>query len=177
MFDASHHHHALPFGILTCTTEYHNVLCLLYRYLWHTPFVPLSVSVPLYQQSAVALDQQAIEQQIGKKNDVGLQNGQDIYEQGAFSKPVARLELTAPLASSVSKGKKITGRNANGEVITGKAFQNHDAGDMSLFVQYTTNEDPKFHVECAVGGLQSADQRTEGCKFETINFLIRYSEQ
>jgi len=113
--------------------------------------------------SAVAMDLQVIQQQIGKKNEVGIQAGGKVYTDGGFSKPVAVLTLLEPLSAPVPKKKAITGQNGAGETISGKAYKDHAAGATELYVQYATSEDPAFHVECAVGGLPSINQRLDGC--------------
>jgi len=111
--------------------------------------------------NAIDLDQEAMEEQLSLANAEAYENALAIYSQGAYSKSVAKVALTAPLASDVSKGTKIMGRDADGNQVAGKAYEDNAAGATSLMVQYQTSDSQKNYVGCQVGA--SVSPVTDGC--------------
>ena len=112
-------------------------------------------------QNAIDLDQAAMEEQLALANDEAYENALAIYSQGAFSKSVAQVTLSSPLASSVEKGASIMGKNAEGNQVAGKAYEDNAAGATIIMVQYQTSDSQNNYVGCQVGAAVSPV--TGGC--------------
>lgn len=106
------------------------------------------------------MDQQEIEVLIANGEYGAAKN---VYEQGAHSKSYAVLTLTSALSTGVPKGTLIEGTSVDGNAISGKAYSDHEAGAMTLEVQYSTSDIQASYVGCQVGG--SSDPVLGGCKF------------
>jgi hypothetical protein len=107
------------------------------------------------------LDQQAIEQQLAAGTDEGRTNALKIYEQGAFSKSYAVLNLAAPLDKQIQSGLEVKGKNTAGDEIIGNVLEDSDIGDSVVRVQYATTNIQESYVGCQVGA--NPDPVTEGC--------------
>lgn len=84
-----------------------------------------------------------------------------VYTQGGFSKSVAEVTLSTSLTSNVSKGTQITGVNADGTEVVGKALADYAAGNNQISVQYQTLDIQSNYVGCQVGA--NPNPNTEGC--------------
>lgn len=120
--------------------------------------------------NAIDLDQAAMEDQLALANEDSYAAARAIYEKGAFSKSTAKVSLTTALPSDVLKGTSITGVNANGEAVMGKAYEDNVAGATSLLVQYKTTDSQKNYVGCQVGANPAPN--TEGCFAATGTLTI-----
>jgi len=111
--------------------------------------------------NAIDLDQQAMEQQLALANEDSFAAALRIYTEGAFSKQVAKVTLSAPLAIDVKKGTAFMGENAIGNQIAGKAYADNAAGATSVIIQYKTTDSQADYVGCQVGA--STTPVTDGC--------------
>merc|ERR1711935_1223249 len=111
--------------------------------------------------NAIDLDQEAMEAQLALANDDAYTVAKAIYEEGAFSKSVATVTLSAPLAADVTKGTAFEGVNAAGDTVLGKAYEDNAAGATSVIIQYKTTDSQKNYVGCQVGA--NPNPVTDGC--------------
>lgn len=120
--------------------------------------------------NAIDLDQQAMEQQLALANEDSFAAALKIYSEGAFSKQVAKVTLTAPLAIDVAKGTAFMGINAEGNQIAGKAYADNAAGATSVMIQYKTTDSQADYVGCQVGA--STTPVTDGCFVEAGSMTV-----
>jgi len=111
--------------------------------------------------NAIDLDQDAMQTQLALGNDDGFAAALRIYTEGAHSKSVAVVTLSAPLAIDVAKGTSFMGVDADGNQVAGKAYENNAAGATEVKVQYKTTDSQKDYVGCQVGA--SVYPNTERC--------------
>lgn len=111
--------------------------------------------------NAIDLDQEAMEQQLALANEEAYSAAKRIYEEGAFSKSVATVTLSAPLAIDVEKGTPFMGVDADGNQVAGKAYSDNAAGASKVVIQYKTSDSQKNYVGCQVGANPSPN--TDGC--------------
>ena len=93
--------------------------------------------------------------------DEGLANARKIYQQGAFSKSYAALNLTTPLTSQLQMEVPVTGKSTTGDEIRGTVLEDADVGDTVLNVQYATSNVQASYVGCQVGA--NPTPVTTGC--------------
>eukprot|EP00525_Craspedostauros_australis_P000793 CAMPEP_0198115118 /NCGR_PEP_ID=MMETSP1442-20131203/6302_1 /TAXON_ID= /ORGANISM="Craspedostauros australis, Strain CCMP3328" /LENGTH=498 /DNA_ID=CAMNT_0043772557 /DNA_START=37 /DNA_END=1533 /DNA_ORIENTATION=- len=111
--------------------------------------------------NALDQDQKLIETLLSEtNNDQAFNQAKAVYEQGAFSKSVATLQVTA-LTAAFNKGDKVTGIDVSGETVTGTVFKNVAIGADELMVQYDTTAIQATYVDCKVGA--NPDPVTSGC--------------
>merc|ERR1711957_974009 len=120
--------------------------------------------------NAIDLDQQAMEQQLALANDDSFAAALKIYSEGAFSKQVAKVNLSAPLAIDVAKGTAFMGINAEGNQIAGKAYADNAAGATSVMIQYKTTDSQADYVGCQVGA--STTPVIDGCFVEEGSMTV-----
>merc|ERR1711933_656645 len=116
------------------------------------------------------LDQEAMEQQLSLANEDAYKAALKIYEEGAYSKSVAEVTLTAPLPIDVEKGTSIMGVGSDGNQVAGKAYEDNAAGATSIIIQYKTSDAQKNYVNCQVGA--STTPNFEGCLAATGTVTI-----
>jgi len=121
-------------------------------------YEPLSV---VTDHNAIDLDQEAMEQQLSLGNEDAYAQALRIYSEGAYSKSVAEVTLSAPLIMDVEKGTEIFGVGADGNQVAGKAYEDNAAGATALIIQYRTSDSQKDYVSCQVGA--STTPNTVGC--------------
>mmetsp|Transcript_36492 Transcript_36492/g.40608 ORF Transcript_36492/g.40608 Transcript_36492/m.40608 type:complete len:513 (+) Transcript_36492:131-1669(+) len=111
--------------------------------------------------NAIDLDQEAMENQLALANEEAYANALAIYSLGAHSKSSAKVTLVSPLASAATKGTKVTGRNADGNQVVGKLYEDVASGATEVLIQYQTSDIQKSYVTCQVGASQAP--MTDGC--------------
>jgi len=111
--------------------------------------------------NAIDLDQEAMEEQLALATEESFVTALKLYTEGAYSKSVAQVTLSSALSSSIEKGAPITGLNAAGVQVVGKAYEDNVAGATTIMVQYKTTDSQKKYVGCQVGA--STSPNTEGC--------------
>lgn len=84
-----------------------------------------------------------------------------IYTDGAFSKSIAKVQLASPLTSAVAEDDQITGVNADGSQVVGKAYASYTAGADVIEIQYQTLDVQENYVGCQVGA--NPNPNTQGC--------------
>jgi hypothetical protein len=104
---------------------------------------------------------QAIEYELALGTNESFENAKKIYTNGAFSKSVARITLSTPLSSSVTEGDQITGLNAAGAEVVGKAYSSYSSGADVIEIQYKTLDVQENYVGCQVGA--NPEPNTVGC--------------
>jgi hypothetical protein len=107
------------------------------------------------------LDQQAIEQQLAAGTEEGMANAMKVYQEGAFSKSYAVLNLAAPLTAQIQSGVEVKGKTTAGNEVIGNLLEDADIGDSVLHVQYATTNVQASYVGCQVGA--NPEPVTEGC--------------
>lgn len=120
--------------------------------------------------NAIDLDQAAMEEQLALGTAESYTNALKIYSDGAFSKSVAEVTLSSALTANVPKGTPIMGKNAAGNQVAGKAYEDNAAGATSIAVQYQTSDSQINYVGCQVGAAVSPV--TDGCFAATGSFDI-----
>ena len=108
------------------------------------------------------MDLRAIKEELGKQNEQGWTNALSIYQQGAFSKPIATLTLAEPLLESIASGTSVTGISMNGTEIVGTTVGKTLANETSLRIAYDIDITKEDHVHCSVGG--NPTPIFDGCK-------------
>jgi len=111
--------------------------------------------------NAIDLDQEAMEIQLALANDQSYAAAKAIYEEGAFSKNVASVTLSSALPANAEKGTAISGVDADGNVVSGKAYEDNVAGANTILVQYQTSDSQANYVGCQVGA--NPNPNTKGC--------------
>jgi hypothetical protein len=107
------------------------------------------------------LDQEEMELQLALGNDEAYANALKIYSEGAYSKSTAKVTLSAAIGSAISKGTAVTGKNAAGNQVIGKTYEDYASGATDILVQYQTTDSQKNYVDCQVGA--SLTPNTVGC--------------
>ena len=102
-----------------------------------------------------------MEDELGLGNDASFAAARKIYEQGGYSKSVAKVTLSTPLPMQMSKSTPVTGQNANGVAVYGKLYDTYANGATTIEIQYTTSDIQNSYVGCQVGGL--AKPNLDGC--------------
>ena len=113
-------------------------------------------------QAALDLDQKAIESQLALKTPQSFTAANQIYSQGAFSKPYAKLTLSSPLTTAIAAGVDVTGVASDGTTVTGATYKAASVGDDMLEVQYKVIGIQDTYVNCQVGA--NPNPNTAGCK-------------
>ena len=93
-----------------------------------------------------------------------IDGAMDVYEQGAFSDPIAELTLTSP-RPQLESDTKVTGlSNSKNFEVTGEIIENYppELEESKIFVAYDTIELQKHYVGCQVGA--NPNPNTDGCK-------------
>jgi hypothetical protein len=93
-------------------------------------------------------------------------NAKAIYTDGAFSKSVARVTLTAALTSPLNGGTTVSGKTEDGMEVAGKVLDDYPADTTVLEIQYQTNAIQNNYVGCQVGA--NPNPFTEGCKTQHV---------
>jgi hypothetical protein len=117
--------------------------------------------------NAVDLDQAVMESHL---SDGDFVKATAVYQNGGNSKSYAGLTVPTT-AKNIKKGAAMTATTKSGVVITGKAYDNYDAGVTSIRFQYSTSntqwngDGTPGHNDCRVGGMQTDDAyyTTDGC--------------
>ena len=125
---------------------------------------------------AIDRDQAAIEAQLAIGTNESFENALKIYKEGGNSKSYALVTLSPALTASIEKGASIMGKNANGNEVSGKAYEAYSDGTSVIKVQYTTTDIQANYVGCQVGGLISTDINKNGCFTENGTLTIDGTE-
>merc|ERR1712087_383388 len=104
---------------------------------------------------------EAMEIQLALANDQSYAAAKAIYQEGAFSKNVASITLSSALPANAEKGTAISGVDADGNVVSGKAYEDNVAGANTILVQYKTSDSQANYVGCQVGA--NPNPNTKGC--------------
>jgi hypothetical protein len=107
------------------------------------------------------LDQEEMELQLAFGNDEAYANALAIYSEGAHSKSTAKVTLLSAVGSSISKGTSVSGKDASGNQVLGKTFEDYASGATEILIQYQTTDSQKNYVNCQVGA--SLTPNTVGC--------------
>ena len=102
-----------------------------------------------------------MELQLALGNDEAYANALKIYSEGAYSKSTAKVTLSAAIGSAIPKGTAVTGKNAAGNQVIGKTYEDYASGATDILVQYQTTDSQKNYVDCQVGA--SLTPNTVGC--------------
>jgi len=111
-----------------------------------------------------------------KKSHEGFMEAKGVYENGAFSRSVARIQLVSELPVRVAKGTQFTGVTSTGQQVSLLAFDNYEEKSTSIELRYV-------HEGCHVGGLPGpaatddstdpGDQQWGGCKYIGEKMIIQ----
>lgn len=101
----------------------------------------------------------------------GYETAMRIYTEGAFSEPMAYLNLTTPLQEALEIGDEVIGTSEDsGEEVTGLIVNNYPRGTRRIRVMYQTNEVQSSYVDCQVAA--NPDPNLEGCKFRLNHHVM-----
>lgn len=117
-------------------------------------------------QAAIDLDIQLIFSELSKETKAGLQTASRVYQEGAFSGPVAEIELTDPLEFSIPRGTLVAGDAHDGNTysqVTGRLHREYSQGERIMEIAYDVSADPSEFVHCQVGARPTPE--LGGCKF------------
>ena len=103
--------------------------------------------------------------ELKKETQRGWKNAEDLYRDGAFSKPVAKIQLISPLEADLPDGSVVLGIDTDGYQVSGKLYHPASAQDRELEVQYDIGEVQTNYVNCQVGANPAPN--VGGCKFHT----------
>lgn len=98
-----------------------------------------------------------METQLDSYTDAGFAVARNIYTKGGHSKTYAVLTLSSALTSAVPEGTSITGSNADGDVVSGEAYEAVDVGSTTLKFRYSVGSSQATYSGCQVGGLQETN--------------------
>jgi len=103
--------------------------------------------------TAIDLDFLAIQGQFESGTKVGIEIGERIYREGAFSHPVAKLTLDNPLSEDVPRGTRVMGVAISSQVgtVEGVTRDFWARGDTEVLVEYAISPDQSNYVQCQVG--------------------------
>ncbi|CAB9526507.1 expressed unknown protein [Seminavis robusta] len=131
------------------------------RRLSEEPFISYEPYTLTTDHAAIDLDQKAMEIELARGTDDGLDAALSIYQEGAFSKSYAEITLTEPLQVDVLKGVTVIGRTTDGRDVRGKMAGSFDTGDSIIQVQYSAGSVQESWTECHVGA--NPNPETRGC--------------
>jgi hypothetical protein len=94
-------------------------------------------------QAAMDLDLAAIQDQFKLGTKIGMATAERIYREGAFSHPVARLRLDAPLSQDVPSGTRVTGLafSSSADEVEGRTRDFWAKGSTEVYVEYAVTPD------------------------------------
>ena len=116
----------------------------------------------MVDHAAIDLDQKAMEEQLALRTSESFVRARRIYREGGQRRSYALINLTEPLAMSLTKDAHFfVGKRANGEEVTGNAFDNYPKGATQIGIRYTTIDDQMRYQECNVGAL--VKPKLNGC--------------
>jgi len=98
-----------------------------------TGYIPLSSVV---DQSKIDLDQKALEQELAMQNQDSFERALRVYNEGAFSNPVAQISLMTPLDAAFWKGTPVIGISQTGNRVDGTLYNSVLAGETAITIQY-----------------------------------------
>mmetsp|Transcript_20680 Transcript_20680/g.43807 ORF Transcript_20680/g.43807 Transcript_20680/m.43807 type:complete len:555 (+) Transcript_20680:69-1733(+) len=142
------------------------------RYLSYEKVAGYAPGSQVTDHCAIDRDQAAIEAELAKKTPEAFENALRIYNEGGNSKSYAQVTLTTPLSTFIGAGTAILGRNAEGNEVAGKAYEDYQAGTSVIKVQYATTDIQEAYVQCQVGALTEADRNLSGCFAEQGDLTI-----
>jgi hypothetical protein len=99
---------------------------------------------------------------LAKETDEGWANAENIYRQGAYTKPVAILNLHHHLTASIPKDAAVIGVAVDGTQVSGTVLSEAKENEQSLKIEYDIGEVQEDYVNCQVGANPSPI--TDGCK-------------
>jgi hypothetical protein len=113
------------------------------------------------------LDLRLIRSELKKDRESAFRSAQRVYQDGAFSRPVAELILHNELEFSLSSGTEVIGTTYSSEssftVAKGTVHKHAKKGDRVLEVLYDIRDDQgDNYTECQVGA--NPDPTIYGCK-------------
>ena len=123
----------------------------------------VALSPQVTDQCAIDLDQRDIEAQLTKKTPESFEVAKTIYQQGGHYESCAQVTLQEPLENNLRGDTPVMGENADGEDVSGEAYEDYVAGQSVIKVRYSTTNLQKSYVGCQVGGPPEADRMTRGC--------------
>lgn len=97
-----------------------------------------------------------------KETQRGWDNAENLYREGAFSKPVAKVTLHNPLETNVPEGTVVRGLDTDGYEVTGTLYEEAKANEQEVLIQYDINEAFANYVNCQVGANPAPN--VGGCK-------------
>lgn len=119
------------------------------------------------------MDLQLIQSELEKERESGFRIAQRVYQEGAFSRPVAELILDEPLEFTIPAGSEIIGPAVDGDsfaLVKGTAHVKAREGDTVLEVLYDIRDDQQDYVQCQAGA--NPDPFIAGCKLPTTSLMI-----
>lgn len=89
------------------------------------------------------LDMAAIIDQFELGTKVGTEKAERIYREGAFSHPVAKLRLDAPLSEGIPEGTRVIGvaYSSQGGIVEGRTRDYWAKDSKDVFVEYAISSD------------------------------------
>ena len=122
-----------------------------------------SLIVNSLPQNAIDLDQKEFIAQLSLGTDIGFDTAMQIYSKGAFSEPVAYLNLTSPLTTTLASGDYVIGTSEDASTeVRGTIFANYPRGTRTIMVYYNENEIQSSYVSCQVAA--NPNPKFDGCK-------------
>lgn len=121
-------------------------------------------------QNAIDLDQEEFIAQLSLGTDSGFDSAMQIYSKGAFSEPVAYLNLTSPLAATLTVGDRVIGTSQGATTeVRGSIVANYPKGTSTIVVKYDVNEIQSSYVSCQVAA--NPNPKYDGC-FASDGLLV-----
>lgn len=100
--------------------------------------------------------------------DSGYETAMRIYSEGAFTEPIAHINLTSPLIDTLIIGDKVIGSSEDvSREIRGSIIDNYPKGSRTIRVKYDPNEMQSSFVGCQVAA--NPQPKLEGCKYANPN--------
>jgi len=134
-------------------------------------FVDYEPHTSVMDYAAIELDIRTIEARLALKTLTGDNEARQVYLNGAYSKPYARLTLNSALSvDSINAGEEVRGTNAEGNQVKGTVMEDAKEGDDKILVLYHVPSYEDTKNGCFVGG--NPQPITKGCFAETGSISV-----
>lgn len=110
------------------------------------------------------MDQKLLELALADETSSGFLQAKSVYRNGGNSKSIARVRLPTALTNVIPERSDFIGQADDNDEINLTLLKDAERGSIQLFLQYSRSEVQDSFNLCRVGGLESSQTITNGCK-------------
>lgn len=110
------------------------------------------------------MDQKLLELALADETSSGFLQAKSVYRNGGNSKSIARVRLLTALTNVIPERSDFIGQADDNDEINLTLLKDAERGSIQLFLQYSRSEVQDSFNLCRVGGLESSQIITNGCK-------------